>query len=98
MDWMKRMRGNARSSELPDVNGHADSNPSERWDNLQKAVRTLRAIRQRYETGRNARPDARCYSVQMAVGFGDMAWIAAAIEALETSVTDVAQTATPTCG
>jgi len=84
------MRGNARSSELPDVNGRSDSNPSERWDNLQRAVRTLRAIRQRYVTGRNARPDARCYSVQVAIGYGDLAWIAAAIEALETSVTDVA--------
>jgi hypothetical protein len=78
---------------LPDVNGRSDSDSLERRDNLERAVRTLRAIQQRYETGRNARPDARCYSVQMAVGYGDMAWIAAAIEALETSVTDVTETA-----
>ncbi len=55
--------------------------------NLQRAVRTLRAIRERYEAGRNV--DAayvRPYSVQVAMGYADMFWIAAAIEALEKSI------------
>ena len=84
MDWIrKECPKSARSSELPDQNGRSDSNILQPRDNLQRAVRTLRAIRQRYETGRDARPDVRSYSVQMAVGYGDMAWIAAAIEALD---------------
>jgi hypothetical protein len=51
----------------------------------ERALHTLRAIRQRYEAGRNAHPEARFYSVQMAVDYGDMSWISAAIQALETS-------------
>ena len=51
---------------------------------LQQAVRTLRAIRQRYETGCHASSQyARSYSVQVALGHADMSWISAAIEALE---------------
>lgn len=51
---------------------------------LQQAVRTLRAIRQRYETGCNAGSDyVRSYSVQVALGHADMFWISAAIDALE---------------
>ena len=51
---------------------------------LQQAVRTLRAIRQRYEAGSNAGSGyVRSYSVQVALGYADMLWITAAIEALE---------------
>ena len=54
---------------------------------LQQALRTLRAIRQRYETGRNAGSGyVRCDSVQVAWGYADMPWIIAAIEALEKAV------------
>jgi hypothetical protein len=51
--------------------------------NLERAVLTLRAIRQRYETGHSAHPYARSYSVHLAVDYGDMAWIMAAIDAME---------------
>jgi hypothetical protein len=54
---------------------------------LQLALRALRGIRQRYETGRVARPDARRYSQHVVVNYSDMAWITAAIEALEKVIT-----------
>ena len=51
---------------------------------LQQAIRTLRAIRQRYEAGSDAGSHyLRAYSVQVALGYPDMLWITAAIEALE---------------
>ena len=51
---------------------------------LQQAIRTLRGLRQRYEAGRNAGSDyVRAYSVQVALGYADMLWITAVIEALE---------------
>jgi hypothetical protein len=51
---------------------------------LQQAIRTLRALRQRYEVERNVGSDyVRAYSVQVALGYSDMHWISAAIEALE---------------
>ena len=51
---------------------------------LEQAVRTLRAIRQRHEEGRNAGSGyVRSYTVQVAFGYADMRWISAAIEALE---------------
>ena len=54
---------------------------------LQQALRTLRAIRQRYEIGRSASSDyVRSYSVQVALGYADMLWVTAAIEALEKAV------------
>ncbi len=53
-------------------------------DRLKQAVRTLSAIRQRYEAGRQAGPGlVRGYTVQVSLGYGDMLWIAAAIRALE---------------
>ncbi len=51
---------------------------------LQRAVRTLRAIRERYEVGRNVDGRyVRAYSVQVALGHADMLWVSAAIVALE---------------
>ena len=53
---------------------------------VEQAIRTLRAIYQRYETGRVT--DAgyvRSYTVQVSLGYADMLWIAAALEALEKS-------------
>lgn len=51
---------------------------------LQQAVRTLRAIQESYEMGRNVDSDyVRAYSLQVALGYADMLWITAAIEALE---------------
>jgi len=53
-------------------------------DRLNQALRTLRAIQQQYETGSNVDSGyIRSYTVQMALGYADMLWIAAAIEALE---------------
>jgi hypothetical protein len=54
-------------------------------------MRTLRAIRESYETGRYVDPAyVRAYSVQVTLGYADMFWITAAIEALEESVADSA--------
>jgi hypothetical protein len=54
---------------------------------LQQAVRTLRAIRQRYAAGHNADSGfVRSYSVQVALGYADMRWITAAIEVLEKAI------------
>ena len=51
---------------------------------ITQAIRTLRAIRQRYETESDAYSGRRrSYSVQVALGYADMLWIAAAVEALE---------------
>jgi hypothetical protein len=53
-------------------------------ERLKQALRTLRAIRQRYETGSDAGSGyMRSYTVQIGLGYADMLWIAAAIEALE---------------
>jgi hypothetical protein len=75
--------------------------PTESQVSLQRALRTLRAVRQRYETGRNAHADARFYSVRVVVDHGDVAWIAAAIEAVEKAITagaaDAAGLAAETC-
>jgi len=49
---------------------------------LQRAVRTLRSIRQRYEMA----PGARCFAVEVVADGGDMPWITAAIEALEKTI------------
>jgi len=67
------------------VHRHNDGNPSESQVSLQQALRTLRAIRQRYTMGQDAHPDARSYSVHVALGSADMLWLTAAIEALETA-------------
>lgn len=51
---------------------------------VKQAIRTLRAIRGRYETESDAVSGRRrSYTVQVALGYADMLWIAAAIEALE---------------
>jgi len=51
---------------------------------LEQAIRTLRAIRQRYETESDAGSERRrSYTVQVALGYADMRWIGATIEALE---------------
>lgn len=57
-------------------------------EQLERAVNTLRAIRQRYEMERHSRPEAGSRTVHAAFGDGDMAWIAAAIEALETAASE----------
>jgi hypothetical protein len=50
----------------------------------EQALRTLRAIRQRYETESKAGSGrVRSHTLQVALGYADMLWIAAAIEALE---------------
>ena len=68
--------------------------PTESQVSLQRALRTLRAVRQRYETGRNAHADARFYGVHVVVDHGDVAWITAAIEAVEKAIAAGAAEAT----
>jgi hypothetical protein len=68
-----------------------DRNPFDSGESLKRAVRTLRAIRERYEMGRNVDSTyARAYSVQVALGHTDMLWITAAIEAMEKAIADSA--------
>ena len=55
-------------------------------EQFEQALRMLRAIRQRYAAGRNL-GYGRAYTVQVALGYADMLWIAAAIEALEKATT-----------
>ena len=53
---------------------------------LEQAIRTLRAIRQRYETESDTGSGRRrSFTIQVALGYTDMRWLAAAIEALETA-------------
>ena len=79
-----------------DPNRRNETKPSESQVSLQRALRTLRAVRQRYETGRNAHPDTRYYSVHVVVDPGDIAWISAAIEAVEKVIAaGAAETAGP---
>jgi hypothetical protein len=54
--------------------------------NLLQAMRTLRALRQRHETARNGNANACFLSIQVALGYTDMSWITAAIEALEKAI------------
>ena len=75
-----------RLPESGDPKGRNDGDRFESRESLQRAVRTLRAIRQRYEMGRNAHPGARCFAVQIVADGGDMPWITAAIEALEKTI------------
>ena len=58
---------------------------------LDQAIRTLRAIRQRYEMESDAgHGRKRSYAVQVALGYADMRWIGAAIEALEKATRETA--------
>jgi hypothetical protein len=53
-----------------------------------QALRTLRAIQERYETVSDAGAGLRrSRTIQVALGYADMLWIAAAIEALERAAT-----------
>ena len=63
-----------------------ERSPAESQASLQRALRTLRAIRLRYEIDRIRNSDACSVSVHVAVGHADMCWIAAAIEAVETAI------------
>ena len=81
---------NSQRRESRDPNRLNERNPSERQLSLQRAMRTLSAIRQRYEVGHHAHPDARSYSVEVVVDDGDVAWITATIEALEKTIAAVA--------
>jgi hypothetical protein len=51
---------------------------------VEHALRTLRAIRQRYEAESRAGSERmRSHTVNVALGYADMLWITAAIEVLE---------------
>jgi hypothetical protein len=81
---------NSQRRESRDPNRLNERSPSESQVSLQRAMRTLSAIRQRYEVGRNSHPEARFYSVHVVVDHGDVAWITATIEALEKTIAAVA--------
>ena len=63
---------------------------SERQVSLQRALRTLSGIRERYQLGRYAHPDLPFFRVQVAVDGGDVAWITATIQTLEKVIAAVA--------
>ena len=75
--------GQQRESRKP----NRRNDPQESRVTLQLALRTLRGFRQRYEMERTAHPEARLYSVHVALDDSDMVWITATIEALEKPVT-----------
>jgi len=93
--WAHLLRGGQLSATLQAERGVSVSavNPLgkvlTKMDNrLEQAIRTLRAIRQRYESESDAgSARRRSYSLQVALGYADMRWIAAAIEALERAKT-----------
>jgi hypothetical protein len=80
--------------ESRDANRRNQTKLSESQVSLQRALSTLRGVRQRYETGHTAHPDARYYSVHVVVDPGDIAWISAAIEAAEKAIAAGAAEAT----
>lgn len=63
---------------------------SESQVSLQRALRTLNGIRERYQLGRFAHPDLPFFRVQVVVDGGDVAWINATIETLEKVIAAVA--------
>lgn len=63
---------------------------SDRQVSLQRALRTLSGIRERYKLGRYAHPDLPFFRVQVVVDGGDVAWITATIETLEKVIAAVA--------
>lgn len=68
-----------------DLNWRERRAPSRSQMSLRQAVRTLRAIRLRYEIDRR-NADARLRSVLIALSCADMLWISAAIEALQEAI------------
>jgi hypothetical protein len=76
----------SQGRESRPANGRNDKRLCEGQPSLQRAVVTLRAIRQRYESDRDAHLAGRGYTVQVAVDSGDMSWITATIEALEKTI------------
>jgi hypothetical protein len=74
--------------ELREPNTMKDGSPSQCHVNLRHALRTLNAVRERYEVGRHDHPDARFYRVHVVVERSDLAWLAATIDALEKAIAE----------
>jgi hypothetical protein len=91
LDLEQQAHNGARSGwcsqrrESRDPTGRIPTKPCESQVSLQQAVRTLRAIRLRYEIDRR-RSDARLRSVLVALSCADMKWVTAAIETLEKAI------------
>ena len=79
-------RAESGIGESREPNGMNDRSPSESHVNLQHALRTLNAVRERYEVGLHDYPDARFYRVHVVVERGDLDWLAATIDALEKAI------------
>ena len=77
----------APTAANPQVSNRAktERNVPESHERLQQALRTLRAIGQRYEIDRATNPDERSFTLKIALGCADMRWISAVIELLEKS-------------
>ena len=95
MNAMLQIRNDAVSPDSPRGESREPSRltpemPSDSQMSLQRALRTLTGIRQRYEVGRHVDADAHFYRVHVVVDPSDMAWITATIEALERVIADAA--------
>lgn len=65
---------------------YIERNLSKSQVSLQQALRTLCAFRERYAVDHARYSDARSLTVHVTLGYSDMCWITAAIEALEKSI------------
>ena len=79
---------NSQQLEPRDPNRRSETNSSESQLSLQRALRTLRAVRQRYETGRNAHLEARSYSVNVVVDHATYTVVPAIEEQVRHRATD----------
>ena len=73
-------------NDVRSVQRRLETNPPGSQASSRQALRTLRAIRQRYEIDRARNLDAPFLKVHVALGYADMCWITAAIEVLEKSI------------
>jgi hypothetical protein len=95
ISWQLNLRPQAHSSarsawcsqrrESRDPTWRDNRDPPVSQLSLQRALRTLRAIRLRYEIDRR-NSDARSRSVLVAFSCADMQWVTAAIETLEKAI------------
>src|SRR5215469_13339844 len=75
----------SRQRKSRDPNWRGYRNPPESETSLQQAVRTLRAIRLRYEIDRR-NSGVRLNSLLVSLSCSDMLWVDAAVEALEKAI------------
>ena len=86
--WLARQAAGGHVNYEPQTGRYRaeiQRNVSECPVRLNQALRTLRAIRQRYEIDRARNPGARSLTLEVGLGDADICWISAVIELLEKS-------------